>query len=890
MHSLARYEIEHCPRYEGEGSEHKRLENEVRQLPLMRALRYILVGQRGLSAELRLSSSFETRQNRIALQVYGRESSECSNDLEVLECLLPDHYGWRRVESSCLNGGSEAGHPWRVARLVRRVEFPNLPAAHPWLIANGGQSDSPVSETDAIEGGPVTHPQMADVRRFPMLGVPLKTQLTANTLTVPLLGELSDLLPDRRLFCSALQDSGPATVSIMIHPIHSEALADDRILATHLRRCLDPYTYAIAAAGFSSYNDCRRSYDRYWLPSSLLCTMTVRVAATSDAHALSLAHTLAANLGGLQAFSVLPPTRDVADQMSISDPQYDVPAERGAVDETYWDQLYTSWMDGISIARDPMYRDFLLRMPHLYTMDEAALMMRLPYADEAGLPGMDTRLAQAFFAPHTDYQPVESETPPDRIRLGILNEHSGVKDGCASQSRGHWHTLALIDLTKHALIAGSPGFGKTTTSQFLVRELDRTKTPFLAIEPVKTEYFDALQTTALPLRRPVRRWTLEGNAEGQAGSDFLIFDPMRLQEGVSVSRHVSHLKSCFCAAFPLPEWAALLLENGLREYYCTPHKDACGFKPQMRGNTQANRIRVTDSGDWEVFPSFSTFQRFFLQTYLPKAFGKFRGAKTDFIVETTMMFERRFENLSGGPLGEAMRRADIFLRQSKRRDRRTWNPFELLMEKNSIVELDALADSSEKSLAMAFLLTFLYERRQADDLRDREDRRAGADRTPSNSRLRHVLIVEEAHRVLGSSTQQRSGEMYGDTASEKSVAMFVDMLAEVRAYGQGLVVIEQIPSKIAPEAIKNTNLKIMLRLNSPEEREYMGEAMNFSEDHKKNVATLRTGECVTHEENIDNPVPLRIPDPRTWHKYFTQPIAPNLSSAEQKEMVDVSEG
>ena len=42
--------------------------------------------------------------------------------------------------------------------------------------------------------------------------------------------------------------------------------------------------------------------------------------------------------------------------------------------------------------------------------------------------------------------------------------------------------------------------------------------------------------------------------------------------------------------------------------------------------------------------------------------------------------------------------------------------------------------------------------------------------------------------------------------------MFADLLAEVRAYGEGLVIAEQIPAKLIPDAIKNTAVKIVHRL------------------------------------------------------------------------------
>jgi DNA helicase HerA-like ATPase len=89
------------------------------------------------------------------------------------------------------------------------------------------------------------------------------------------------------------------------------------------------------------------------------------------------------------------------------------------------------------------------------------------------------------------------------------------------------------------------------------------------------------------------------------------------------------------------------------------------------------------------------------------------------------------------------------------------------------------------------------------------------------------------------------------------------MLAEIRAFGQGIMIVEQIPTKIISEAIKNTNLKVMLRLTSKEDREYLGEAMNFTEVQKRFVTNLKTStegiNFVVFEEGIEQPLLLSLP-------------------------------
>lgn len=44
----------------------------------------------------------------------------------------------------------------------------------------------------------------------------------------------------------------------------------------------------------------------------------------------------------------------------------------------------------------------------------------------------------------------------------------------------------------------------------------------------------------------------------------------------------------------------------------------------------------------------------------------------------------------------------------------------------------------------------------------------------------------------------------GEGPADHAVEMFAGLLAEIRAYGEGLVIAEQIPSKLLPDAIKNS--------------------------------------------------------------------------------------
>ena len=67
----------------------------------------------------------------------------------------------------------------------------------------------------------------------------------------------------------------------------------------------------------------------------------------------------------------------------------------------------------------------------------------------------------------------------------------------------------------------------------------------------------------------------------------------------------------------------------------------------------------------------------------------------------------------------------------------------------------------------------------------------------------------------------------------KSAMMFSNMLSEIRAYGEGMFLVDQVPTRLIPDAIKNTNLKITHRLVAEDDCKAIGESMGLSEEQRK---------------------------------------------------------
>lgn len=873
MQYLSEFRARHCPRFLRGTPEERLAESRLLQTAFWHALRYLTVGAERRSVELRLEANAEHRGLALTVAALS-ERPDSAFDADTLARLLPPEYAW---EPSQVTGGRAvrggewpSGGGWHVARLMRRVQFFNLP--RPSLNTFVGPEARPAGEAD-LE--PVGDFGIAAGRQLPLLlrpGVLAQRQMHYSTLCVPLLGGLTPPPAGRGRTCQALQQAAPAVVSLVLRPIDGAQLPDDRVMANHLRDFLAPYRRDLRDTEFAQLRELAPNFDRYWLPAEFLCRMTVRVAARSPGDALAVAYALAAQFGGLAAFEIIASRNPLAD---IQDLVGKIP-----VDEM---RPVRTWLEGQAVIPDDTYQGFLERMPHLYTLDEAGVLLELPFAtDDAGLPGLDARAVPPFHPPAGGFTPARGRDgrpqlpPADALPIGLD------RDPAADRS-ARWYTVPLQDLCKHTLVVGSTGSGKTVATTFLLLGLQRSEppTPFLIVEPVKTEYFDRL----CPLVPGLVRRGLGGEPDASPGPDFLTLDPLRLQPGVTVARHVSYLKSCFEAAFPLDEVLSMVLQSGLLAYYTTAvgtgAVGGCGLKLFKRGSPEVHKLRVLPAAKPDtppttrVYPGFEDFRQFFIGFYLKSVLdpqGK-GGKASERAYEWVQIFRRRFESLQKGPFGVACARADAAVTAALSQApplpdalRRACYPLDDLLTKSAVIELDAVSDNEQKALLMAVLLTLIFERCQGDDMVRREELRKKRAPIPESLPLRHVIVVEEAHRLLSRGTDNRSADA-GPGARAKAVGLFTDMLAEIRAYGQGLVIVEQIPTKLVPEAVKNTNLKMMMRLASADDRDYLGEAMNFTDEQKAFVATLHPGQCVAFAENLDQPALLTVPRRELWPEW-----------------------
>lgn len=446
-----------------------------------------------------------------------------------------------------------------------------------------------------------------------------------------------------------------------------------------------------------------------------------------------------------------------------------------------------------AVWKHPEAPETLRRLHRLADVKELNGLFRLPIAGRDGCPGMalDSGL------------PESGKTRPAStcgVTLGRF-----IADIRVTNEEARFE---LNDLNKHALIVGTPGSGKTTLCFSILRQLwEEHGIPFIVLEPAKTEYRGLKELPGL--RDDLLAFTV-----GNERIAPFRFNPFEIMDGVPVAEHIAALNTCFSGAFSLWDPLPMILDEALRDVYVErgwSEYDVGGDQPDLAPPTFADLHRRA----LEVAQGSS---------YKGETAGNIRGA-----------LETRLGSLLRGPKGRCF-------------NTRRSVPFDLLMQRPVVLELDALNDD-EKALMMMFLLVAVREHAKAN--------------RKSGSPLRHVILVEEAHNVIG----RGDGAGGEGTANPKAVAVrfFTRMLAEMRALGQGVIIADQLPTAIAPEAIKNTNIKVMHRIVAVDDRKELGGAMVLDEAQLEAAAIQPTGHSLVFMEGWARARPIQEPNFKDEH-------------------------
>lgn len=350
-------------------------------------------------------------------------------------------------------------------------------------------------------------------------------------------------------------------------------------------------------------------------------------------------------------------------------------------------------------------------------------------------------------------------------------------------------TFASTDMTGHILVAGITGSGKSTTIRTILSQVD---VPFLVFEPAKSEYRN------LKIKNEAIRVITAGD-ESVAP---LRINPFEITEGDTLHSNIDALSATINAAFPMEGPMAALVEQGLLRAYKEAGWDtSTGAAPD----------------DFRV-PTMNEFY-----TALEKTIDaqKYEGEYGSNIKSALLT---RINSLRIGPRGRLFN-SEI--------------PFDVkdLLAQPTVIEMKKIGSDETKAFLTGILLYRIY--RYFENLSQRD----------ASSKLKSVLVIEEAHRLFRKTTE-KGGSITGNNTKHHSVEMFENIMAEVRSYGLGLIIADQLPLRLSDGAVKNTNIKIVHRLAAREDAIDMGGGMGLDEKQSAFINILPRGEALVISPNL----------------------------------------
>lgn len=422
-----------------------------------------------------------------------------------------------------------------------------------------------------------------------------------------------------------------------------------------------------------------------------------------------------------------------------------------------------------------------------------AAVARPPYRE---LPGIRTATRHSF--------DVTPETGRGEFELGVVLDEGLRPSTGLSVSRD--------TLNRHAFVCGATGSGKSQTVRTLLETLSRSAdpVPWLVIEPAKAEYggMSGRLGGVAPVLviRP-------GDLDAPPAS----INPLEPEPGFGLQSHLDLVRALFLAAFEAQEPFPQVLSRALTECYRDAGWDLVTGAPRPAYKPKFF-LDEPDAPAAGRYPSLGD-----LQATAQRVVGDI-GYGAEVTADVRGFVDVRIGSLRDGAPGRFFEGG---------------HPLDIagLLGGNVVLELEGITNDQDKAFLMGAVLIRIVEH-----LRVRQG-------SLGRTRLRHVTVVEEAHRLL---------KNVEDGPAAAAVELFASLLAEIRAYGEGVVVVEQIPAKILPDVIKNTALKVMHRLPAADDRAAVGATMNLREEQSEYVVALAPGSAAVAADGMDRPLLVRM--------------------------------
>lgn len=420
----------------------------------------------------------------------------------------------------------------------------------------------------------------------------------------------------------------------------------------------------------------------------------------------------------------------------------------------------------------------LIRLKQLITAHEARAIFKFPI-DDGKTIGIESKKVLINREKLND-----SIISEGNFKVGLIKNaaRNGFDDGAHAG-------IPLNQFTKHGLIVGMPGSGKTNFSLGLLLQFWRDfQIPFLAIEPTKTEYRSLID--AIP--------ELQIFTPGKNNVSPFVINPFIPPKGVTVESYTPSLAAAFKAAFSMPNPLPDIFLGAVNDCYTE-----YGWK----------KSSTIDDPDIELFGMYE-FIRVFKKTiehsnYKGETKANIESAGIVRLISLIEQNSNIYDTIHTIPIGD-------------------------LLHHPTVLELNAINNKEQKSLIMALMLILfcVYTKNNVS----------------GDGKLKNVLLIDEAHVLLG----QKSSNSEGADSQGSTVETLEDLIKEIRSYGTSIIIADQSPTSVGKEIVANTDVKIMFKLVEKDNKDAVRTATNMSDLNYELLGRLGVGEALLHFGKLDN--------------------------------------
>ncbi len=374
-------------------------------------------------------------------------------------------------------------------------------------------------------------------------------------------------------------------------------------------------------------------------------------------------------------------------------------------------------------------------------------------------------------------------------------------------------------LTKHTLVTGSTGSGKTTTARKVVEDLIDRGVPVLVIEPEKDDWlrWAVEKNKTLPAEKQINLFgACFEKIDGQDVNQLMVnpFCPYAYADNmVDVQTHTEQVINIINSALPMEDVLPVIMEECINTYL-------------------QESIKNFEEGEIEQMPSFPPLEG--VQDVVQRVLVN-RGYSQEVVSSFSAALETRFQYLVRNKRGKILNGLKS-------------TPVAEILGRPCVINLSRLATEKDQALIMSLLFINIYgyfKSAYRYDASLRKEMAAG--------KLQHLTVLEEAHCFL-----KKPNLGVPNKAQQNVIDIFSNMISTIRSYGEGLMIIDQQPSRLADDAVANSNYKIVHRLTSPGECATMAKALELRPDQEKVLSQLEPGEAVVYGVGDENALWIKV--------------------------------